>query len=311
MPEHDLVVLGDCNPDLLLTGDVVPSFGQVEQIVDDATLTIGGSGAITAAGSARLGLRTALVSVVGDDSFGRLQLDALRARGVDVGGVRVDPTLPTGVTVVLSRGDDRAILTAPGTIGVLRGELVDLDLLRGARHVHATSYFLQPGLRADLPELLGVARAAGATVSLDTNWDPAGSWDDGLDRLLGMLDVFLPNAAEARLITGEPDVEVAASALAAQVGTVAVKLGASGGLARSGAATVRRAALAAELVDTTGAGDSFAAGFLAGRLLGHPLERALALAVACGSLSTRASGGVDAQPTLEEAESAAAAADRA
>jgi sugar/nucleoside kinase (ribokinase family) len=311
MPDHDLVVLGDCNPDLLLTGDVVPSFGQVEQIVDEAKLTIGGSGAITAAGAARLGLRTALVSVVGDDSFGRVQLDALRARGVDVGGVRVDPTLPTGVTVVLSRGDDRAILTAPGTIGALRGELVDLDLLRGARHVHATSYFLQPGLRADLPELLGVARATGATVSLDTNWDPAGSWDDGLRGLLGMLDVFLPNAAEARLITGEPDVEAAAAVLAGQVGTVAVKLGAAGGLARSGAAAVRRAALAAELVDTTGAGDSFAAGFLAGRLHGHPLERALALAVACGSLSTRASGGVDAQPTLEEAESAVAAADRA
>ena len=70
MVEHDLVVLGDCNPDLLLRGNVVPAFGQVEQIVDDARFEIGGSGAIVAAGAARLGLRSGLVSVVGDDPLG-------------------------------------------------------------------------------------------------------------------------------------------------------------------------------------------------------------------------------------------------
>lgn len=311
MRGHDLVVLGDCNPDLMLTGDVVPVFGQVEQMLDNARLTIGGSGSIMAAGAARLGLRTALISVVGDDALGRLQLDALRARSVDVTGVHVDPALPTGLTVVLSRDADRAILTALGTIDALRGELVDLGMLRGARHVHVTSYFLQPALRRDLPTLLAVARKAGATTSLDTNWDPSGAWDDGLGAVLGMLDVFLPNAAEAALITGEADIDAAATALAAQVETVVVKLGGAGALARSGTAVVRRRALAAAVVDTTGAGDSFAAGFLAARLRGWPLDRALAVGVACGSLSTRASGGVDAQPTLEEALSASTGTDHA
>jgi sugar/nucleoside kinase (ribokinase family) len=301
MIAHDLVVLGDCNPDLLLRGDIVPAFGQVEQIVDEAKFTIGGSGAIVAAGAARLGLRTALVSVVGDDPLGRVQLEALRARAVDVAGVRLDPDMPTGVTVVLSKGEDRAMLTSLGTIAELRRELVDVERLRSARHVHVTSYFLQSRLRPDLPALLGEARAAGATVSVDTNWDPAGSWDDGLQALLGLVDCFMPNKAEALLIAGEADVEAAAEALAQRVGTVAIKLGDAGGLARSGTSVVRWPALAVDLVDTTGAGDSFAAGFLAGSLRGWPLERALALAVACGSLSTRASGGVDAQPTLPEA----------
>jgi sugar/nucleoside kinase (ribokinase family) len=82
---------------------------------------------------------------------------------------------------------------------------------------------------------------------------------------------------------------------------VAVKFGQGGGLAVSGSEIVRSEAVAADVVDTTGAGDSFDAGFMAGRLAGWPLERCLALAVACGSLSTRAAGGTAAQPTMEEA----------
>ena len=116
----DLLVLGDCNPDLVLGGgDVEPVFGQVECIVERAELTIGGSGAITACGAARLGLRTALAATVGDDLFGRFMLDALAERSVDVSGVLVDGSRPTGVSVVLVRREDRAILTALGTIDAL------------------------------------------------------------------------------------------------------------------------------------------------------------------------------------------------
>ena len=79
----DLLVLGDANPDLVLHGgDVVPAFGQAEHLVDDARLTIGGSGAILACGAARLGLRAAIAAVVGDDLFGRFVRDGLaRVRG--------------------------------------------------------------------------------------------------------------------------------------------------------------------------------------------------------------------------------------
>src|SRR5439155_8544807 len=122
-----LLVLGDCNPDLVISGGrLEPAFGQVEQLVDEARLVIGGSGAITACGAARLGVQTALVSLVGDDHFGRFMLEAVAETGVDVSGCVTDDGRPTGVTVVLSRGDDRAILTAPGTIAALSGEHVDL-----------------------------------------------------------------------------------------------------------------------------------------------------------------------------------------
>jgi sugar/nucleoside kinase (ribokinase family) len=307
MPDYDLVVLGDCNPDLLLGGDVVPRFGQAEQLLDVAELAIGGSGAIVAAGAARLGLRVALVALVGDDSLGEIQLAALRARGVDLGGVVVSPEASTGLSVILSRGEDRSILTKLGAIGALRAEVVDRELLRGARHVHVSSYFLQVGLHDSLPDLLREARETGATVSLDTNWDPSGEWDGGVRSLLTLVDCLLPNGEEAQRIAGEASVATAADELASRVPTVAIKLGAAGGIARSGSESVECPAPPTEVVDTTGAGDSFDAGFIAARAHGLELARCLELAVACGSLSTRAQG-VEGQPTLEEAERAIAAA---
>jgi len=123
MDDLDLLVLGDCNPDLVLRGpDLHPRFGQAEQPVDEARLAIGGSGAITACGAARLGLRTALVGVVGDDVLGHWLLEELAGRGVDVGGCVVDRVRPTGMTVVLSEPGDRAMFTAVGTVAALRAE---------------------------------------------------------------------------------------------------------------------------------------------------------------------------------------------
>jgi sugar/nucleoside kinase (ribokinase family) len=301
MPDFDLLVLGDANPDLIVRGDVTPEFGQAEKLVDRADLVIGGSGAIAACGAARLGLRVAFSGVVGDDVFGRFMLDALAERGVDTTGLVVDPSRSTGLSVVLSKGEDRATLSALGAIADLRAGMIDHALLRSARHVHVSSYFLQTGLAADLPSLFREAREAGGTTSMDPNWDPAGEWDGGLLSLLAQTDCFLPNSVEARSITGVDDIDIAALTLAERGSIVAVKFGQGGGLALWGDEVVRSESIPTDVVDTTGAGDSFDAGFLAGRLAGLPLSRCLQLAVACGSLSTRAAGGTAAQPTMGEA----------
>ena len=303
MTEFDLLVVGDCNPDLVLRGgDVEPAFGQVERVVEDGELTVGGSGAIAACGAARLGLRTAFASIVGADPLGGFMLDALGERGVDVSGVVVRPDARTGVSVVLVRGSDRAILTALGTISELTADLVDRRLLRGARHVHFSSYFLHNGLRPGLADLLREARSAGASTSIDPNWDPSEEWDGGLLDLLDETTILFVNAEEARRIAGVADAEEAARALARH-GTVlvVVKLGAEGALAVHGGQVIRSAAVAVEGVDSVGAGDNFDAGFLAGHLTGRPLEESLRLANACGALSMRGAGGTGAQPTLAEA----------
>jgi sugar/nucleoside kinase (ribokinase family) len=301
--ELDLLVLGDCNPDLVLRGGgVEPAFGQRERLVDEAELAIGGSAAIAACGAARLGLKTALASIVGDDTLGRFMLDALAERGVDVSSVAVRAGAQTGVTVVLVRSSDRAMLTAPGTITALTANLVDRRLLRAARHVHASSYFLNDALRPDLPGLLREARSAGASTSIDPNWDPSEEWDGGLLDLLGEISLLFVNAEEARRIGRTDDVEAAARALSRN-GTVlvVVKLGAEGALAVDGDRIIRSEAVAVDGIDAVGAGDSFDAGFLAGHLAGRALEESLRLANACGALSMRAAGGTRAQPTLAEA----------
>ena len=301
MTRFDLVVVGDANPDLVVTGDVEPAFGQTERLVDEARLTVGGSGAIMACGAARLGLRVAMCGVVGDDLYGSWIRDQLRGRGVDVVGLRSSHDLPTGLSVVLStdRGD-RAILTHPGTIPTLDVEGVDRGILEAARHVHVSSYFLQRSLAPDLPALLEDVHASGATTSLDPNWDPEEAWDGGLDRVLSRTDVFLPNETEAVRIARADDLDDAARTLARSARLVVAKIGPDGALACEGTTLTRAPGIPSTVADTTGAGDSFDAGFLASWLAGDPLERALAIGNTCGALSTRASGGVDGQPTMDE-----------
>ena len=301
IPPFDILVAGEINPDLILSGDVTPKFGQVEKLVDSAALTVGSSSAIFACGAARLGLKVAFIGICGADIFGRFMLDELSLRGVDVSGVINDPLLPTGLSVILNGPHgDRAILTHPGAINRLRAEQITPERLQTARHLHVASYFLQTALQPGLPDLFQRAHAIGLTTSLDSNWDPSGEWR-GFDELLGRVDVFLPNEKEALAISGLPSVEAAARALAQKCRLVAVKQGAHGALACSGDMLMRVPALPVQVVDTVGAGDSFDAGFLHGFLNDWSLEKTLSLAVACGSLSTRRSGGTSAQPGLLEA----------
>jgi sugar/nucleoside kinase (ribokinase family) len=297
----DLIVVGEINPDLILCGDVTPTFGQVEKTVDDATLTIGSSSAIFACGAARLGLRVAYVGKIGDDLFGHFMRQQLSNRGIDTSGVVVDRAIRTGFSVILSRGSDRAILTYSGSIAALRYDEIDRRMLARARHLHVGSYFILDALRPDVPALFAAAHDLGLTVSLDTNYDPSERWDGGLGDALRYVDVFLPNEAELFAISGMASLDAALDRLAQQIPLIAVKLGAQGGVARRGVEVARAAALPVEVVDTTGAGDSFDAGFIYSYLRGWELPRALRLACACGSLSTRAAGGTAAQPTLAEA----------
>lgn len=300
----DLLVVGEINPDLILRGDVTPAFGQVEKLVDDATLTIGSSSVIFACGAARLGLRVAFAGVVGDDVFGQFMVSQMLARGIDTSAIVLEPSLHTGLSVILSRATDRAILTFAGSIAALRYEQIDLAMLDRARHLHLGAFFMLDALRPDVPRLFSEARQRGLTTSLDTNYDPTERWDGGLRQVLPLVDVFLPNEAELCAIGGSPDPDAALAALAQQVPIVAAKLGSYGGVARRGSTIAHAPALPVAVVDTTGAGDTFDAGFIYGFLHGWELAATLRLACACGSLSTRAAGGTAAQPTLAEAQAA-------
>ncbi|MGO9189228.1 MAG: carbohydrate kinase family protein [Streptosporangiaceae bacterium] len=298
----DLVVLGDGNPDVLVLGDdVTPVFGQREKLVSSIRMVIGGSAAITAVAAARLGLRVALVAAVGADRPGAFMLDQLAAEGVDVSAVAVRVGLPTGMTVALSCGGDRAILTALGAVASLTAADVPAALLTRARHVHASSYFLLEGsLGPGLADLLSAARAAGATTSLDTNWDPSGRWgDERLSAAIAQADVLLPNEAEALRLSGTASLDAATRTLTAAGPRLVVKLGERGALCADG--PVRVSLPPVTPVDATGAGDCFNAGLIAGLLEGLALPEAAALGCAAGALSTRAPGGTASSPDMPAA----------
>jgi sugar/nucleoside kinase (ribokinase family) len=307
----DLVVIGDCNPDVLVLGaDVTPGFGQEEKLVDSMSLVIGGSASITAVAAARLGLSVALVAAVGADPAGQFMRDQLAAEGVATDAVAVREDIPTGMTVALSNGGDRAILTALGAMASLTADDVPPGLLARARHVHISSYFLvEDSLGPGLAAVMTAAQTAGATVSLDTNWDPSGRWgDDRLAAALVQADLLLPNEAEAVRLSGEPDLSAAVSVLTAAGSRVVVKLGARGALCADGSRRHQVSVPPLVPVDATGAGDCFNAGLIAGLLRGLALPEAAALGCAAGALSTRAPGGTGSAPDLRSALALAGAA---
>ena len=296
----DILVAGEINPDLILTGDVTPEFGQVEKLVDSASLTIGSSSAIFACGAARLGLKVGFIGVCGDDVFGRFMLDEMSKRNVDVSNVIVRSDGQTGLSVILNNQSDRAILTHSGLIAELQASDIPDDLLRQSRHLHVASYFLQTKLQPDLPALFQRAHSFGLTTSLDTNYDPSEKWI-GFDELLLATDVFLPNETEAKSLTGVDDVNEAASRLGSKVETLAIKLGKEGALGIFKSQRVQVESIPVNVFDTVGAGDSFDAGFMYGYLNDWGMEKSLRLACVCGALSTQKAGGTNGQPTLEEA----------
>ncbi len=282
--EFDVLVIGDLNIDLILSGlPRLPAYGE-EVLATDITRRLGGSAANFAVCCARLGMSVAFVANVGRDDFGAFLLGELARWGIATDHVRAHPELTTGITVSLSGAHDRAFVTYVGTIDSLRGEDVPRELLPRCRHMHIASYFLQTILQPDCPALVRAAHAAGLSVSLDTGYDPAERWDGGLVEAIPEVDVFLPNEVEAQAITGTTSAEEALAALCAMVPVTVVKLGPDGAIACEDSRSIRAPAFAVPTADTTCCGDAFNAGFIHAMLAGRPLSEALARGNACGAL---------------------------
>jgi sugar/nucleoside kinase (ribokinase family) len=163
-----------------------------------------------------------------------------------------------------------------------------------------SSFYLQPALRPGCQELFRRAKEAGLTTSLDPDVDPSGKWNGGMRELLPYVDIFLPNEQEAARISGETDITAALNNLSRLSRTVVIKRGAKGVLTKCGERTVEAPGFSVRPVDTTGAGDSFNAGFVFQFIQRAPLVNCVAWGNACGALSTRALGGTEGFPTRSE-----------
>lgn len=290
-----VLVVGEINVDLILSGyQAFPAPGR-EVLVDDFRMTVGSASVICAMGLARLGTPVSFLGKVGADPWGDFCLSAMAQRGIDLTRVIRDPALKTGVTVSLTSARDRALVTYLGSIAALSAEDVT-GPLAGFAHVHVSSYFLQERLRPACRDLFARAHADGLTTSLDPGFDPAESWGRDLVETLEETDLFFPNEVELAAVSGCQQVEAGLRRLATgRVRTVA-KLGGRGCATLEDAAFVQVPAFLVEPVDTTGAGDSFDAGFLHGFLGGLPIGDCLRLGAACGALATLGPGGTTSQP---------------
>ena len=296
-----VLVAGELNPDLVLRDcRIFPEPGK-EVWAKDLDLTLGGSSAICAAGLARLGTTVSFAAVVGCDFYGEFCIDAMRRAGVDVSRVQRRADLKTGITVSITSPQDRALVTYAGAIAALRSEDLPDAMFAGHDHFHVAAWYLQDDLRPGLKDRFAAARRAGLTTSLDPGYDPSEQWSQVLLDVLNEVDVFFPNEVEIRGITGCRDIEEGIRKLSNRRTLVVAKLGSQGCAAWHRERWIRVPAFPIQVVDTTGAGDSFTAGFLHSWVAGEPLEDCLRLASACGALSTRGLGGTAAQPDKEEA----------
>jgi sugar/nucleoside kinase (ribokinase family) len=295
-----VLIIGELNVDLVLSGcSRLPTLG-TEITASGFSMTLGSSSAICAVGLARLGRPVSFAGVVGADQWGDFCVDALRTAGVDVSSVARDERQQTGVTISLTSPSGRALVTYLGATASMTTDRLPSDWLTSGSHLHVSSVFLQTGLRRSWPSLLRAAQAADCTSSLDPGCDPENAWHHDVRRLASMVDVLLPNDVELTGLTGCSDPVNALHALANDRTVTVAKLGADGCLALVDGQPVRVVPPHVDVVDTTGAGDSFNAGFLDAWLDRRPLLDCMRAGAACGALSTRAPGGTTAQPTRAE-----------
>lgn len=294
MPTFDITIAGEINLDIILNG--LPAALPLEQelLANGLEITLGSSSAITAHNLSALGSRVGFITRVGPDQLGAIALDRLRAVEVDVSRITHSEASMTGVTVVLTHDGPRHILTYPGCMAEMSLAHLDIDYLKSARHFHLSSYFLHRALLPDVPKLLKELKQAGLTISLDTNDDPANHWGDGIDSVLPYVDVLMPNEREACKLGGAENFQDAVERLMESIPLLVVKRGAQGATAYTKSEQVSVKAIAVEVIDPVGAGDSFNAGFLRQWTQGKPLAQCLAYGNLAAACSTTKPGGTEA-----------------
>lgn len=294
MHPFDIVIAGELNLDLILYGLPAEMPTERELLAHGFRVTLGSSSAIVAHNASSLGARISLTTLVGTDDFGRIALERLEAAGVDTSHATQHTSVATGVTILLPHGEERHILTYPGTISEMTVANLDFDALTQGRHFHLSSLYLQRGLHAGLPDLLRRLKQAGLTISLDTNDDPEDIWGAPLLNLLPYIDLFLPSESEICRMAGASDLDNAIRTFSEKVPTIVVKRGRHGARVHHGGQDTDVAPLNVLPVDTIGAGDSFDAGFLRAYLLSKDIVTCARAGNIAGALSTQAAGGTEA-----------------
>jgi ribokinase len=298
----EVVTLGDVNVDIVAHFDSFPVQGQ-DAFAHATQFHCGGSSANTAMALAGMGVETALIARVGVDPWASLAQQILSEAGVVLSGLQRDPAVMTGLMYILVTPDgDRTILGDRGANAHTDPGAIHEEALATAKLLHLSGYALLTEPQRSAANLaLEVAHRHGLTVSLDPGLSGAPAVADRVWQCLPRVDILLPNLAEARQLTGLTAPRDCVQALEdVGVGAVAMKLGRDGALAYNGKDLFQLPRIEVETQDSTGAGDSFAAGLIAGLIHGLKWPAALMLGNAMGAVAAARVGGGSAAPMGRE-----------
>lgn len=302
----DVIALGELNVDLILNQiEGEPEIGK-EKFAKQMTLTLGSSTAIFAANAAALGTKVAFCGMIGRDSFGELVETSLQAKKVDTRFLIHTDKFATGATICMNYGEDRANLTYPGSMEEMGLDDIDPAIFKETKHVHISSIFMQSGVRRDLKKILELCKENGVTTSLDTQWDPAETWQLDYKEILPLIDVFLPNEKELKFLTHSETLDEAIGKIMPYINAAVIKQGSKGSmlLKKDGTRTHVAPFLNEHVVDAIGAGDSFNSGFISQFVQRKPLEECQRYGNMTGAVNTTAAGGTGAFTSREDVEAA-------
>lgn len=285
MNRTEVLCVGQACVDVLVQGgDLDMPYASEYKRASCIRMSVGGDAANEAVVLAKLGRRVELACALGEDGAGRFIRNAMEEQKVGTGRIVLPRSGDTTVSLVLiDSAGQRRFLNA----GIPEMPLEVLETAGTARIVSLASLFLPPFTNAENVSLVArPARQSGAIVCADVICGQTGCTLDDLAGSLGEIDYFFPNEEEARLITGETDLNSMADRLLSRgIGTVVIKTGARGCFAKSASENLIVPGYRVTPVDTTGAGDNFAAGFMFGLLEGKPLAECCKLGCGVAAVS--------------------------
>ncbi len=283
--------------------DQFPEKGKLA-LFDELEIHAGGCANNTAIALTRLGISTGAMGKVGDDAFGDFILQELTGNGVNAAGIRQDIDVSTSFTFVAIASDgERTFYHYIGANGELREADLDWELISTVKILHIAGALVMPGFDGTpMASVLRTAKALGITTSLDTAYDATGKWMETLEPCLPYVDIFMPSIVEAQHLTGLSDYRDISQFLRRNYGidTVIIKMGENGSYATTPEVEHFAPAYPIDVVDATGAGDAYAAGFLAGTIMDWNLKATMELASATGAACVTAIGTTAGIQNLEE-----------
>ncbi len=296
----DVLCISIVNLNILLPGVDKSLFDKDLTRLGDYGVVVGGDGVNQAVVMAALGLNAGVAGKIGRDDFGGVAVSALRRRNVDTSNIREIDYRKTAICAVMVSESDHVFAAHRGASEEYSPADVDFEMLKGLRVLNIGSLYSFPALCGDsLGNILSHARSQGIITSADCMSDSYGLGPHAMDAALKELDYFFPNYGEASYITEKTEPEDMAEELHKRgVKNIAIKMGGQGALVSDGKNKLLVPAYYVHPVDTTGAGDSFVAGFLYGVLNGFGLLSCARLASAASSICV---GSVGATGHIESA----------